>query len=142
MIAELFKAFLIHNDFSTDIIACAFVPLLKGALKDSSKSDNYRAIAISSLILKVFDNMIIILFGTSLATDWLQFGFKPKTGTTQCSWFVLEVVSYFWQHNTSVKSALLDCSKAFDKCLFSVLFGKVLSRGVPAIFVRVLLSIY
>ena len=58
------------------------------------------------------------------------------------SWFVLEVVSYFRQHKTSIKSALLDCSKAFDKCLFSVLFGKVLARGVPAIFFRGLLSIY
>ena len=51
IMAELFKAFLIHNDFSADILACAFMPLLKGALKDDTKSDNYRAIAISSLIL-------------------------------------------------------------------------------------------
>ena len=57
VISDLFKAFLIHNDFTEDILACAFVPLLKGALKDDTKSDNYRAIAISSLILKVFDNM-------------------------------------------------------------------------------------
>ena len=96
----------------------------------------------ASLILKVFDNVILILFGTALATDPLQFGFKPKTGTTQCSWFVLEVVSYFHQHKTSIKSALLDCSKAFNKCLFSVLFGKVLDRGVPTIFVCGLLGIY
>ena len=142
IISELFKAFLIHNDFSADILACAFVPLLKGALKDDTKSDNYRAIAISSLILKVFDNVILLLFGSALSTDLLQFGFKPNTGTTQCSWFVLEVVSYFHQRNTSIKSALLDCSKAFDKCLFSVLFGKVLDRGIPAIFVRGLLGIY
>ena len=52
------------------------------------------------------------------------------------------ISSYFHQQKTSVKSALLDCSKAFDKCLFSVLFGKVLDRGVPAIFVRGLLGIY
>ena len=70
------------------------MPLLKGVLKDDTKSDNYRAIALSSHILKVFDNVIIMLFGSALATDSLQFGFKPKTGTTQCSWFVLEVVSF------------------------------------------------
>ena len=44
--------------------------------------------------------------------------------------------------NTSVKSALLDCSKAFDKCVFSVLFGKCLARRIPAIIVRGLLTIY
>ena len=126
-LAELFRAYIIHNDFSADILACAFVRLLKGALKDDTKSDNYRAIAISSLILKVFDNMIIILFGTALSKVWLQFGFMPKSGTTQCSWFVLEVVSYFKQINTSVKSVVLDCSKPFDKCLFSVLLAKFLT---------------
>ena len=119
-LADLFKSFFIHNDFTSEILACAFMPLKKGVLKDDSKSDNYRAIAISSLILKVFDNVILILYGHLLATDWLQFGFKPKTGTTQCSWFILEVVAYYKQEKTSVKSALLDCSKGFDKCVFSV----------------------
>ena len=90
----------------------------------------------------MFDNVILCLFGPALATDCLQFGFKPKTGTTQCSWFVLEVVSYFHQQKTSINSALLDCSKAFDKCLFSVLFVKVLDHGIPPIIVRGLLGIY
>ena len=36
----------------------------------------------------------------------------------------------------------MDCSKAFDKCLFSKLFGKILDKGVPAIFVRGLLAAY
>ena len=141
-LSVLFKSFFIHNDFTSSILACAFMPLKKGVLKDDTKSDNYLAIAISSLILKVFDNVILILFGHFLGTDWLQFGFKPKTGTTQCSWFVLEVVAYYKQQKTSVKSALLDCSKAFDKCVFSVLFGKCLARGIPPIFVPGLLCIY
>ena len=118
------------------------MPLLKRVLKDDTKSDNYRAIALSSLILKIFDNIILILYGESLSTDMLQFGFKPKTGTTQCSWFVLEVIGYYKKQHTSVKTALLDCSKAFDKCLFSALFQKCLDRGIPAIIVRGLLSIY
>ena len=84
----------------------------------------------------------VLLYGHCLSTDWLQFGFKPKTGTTQCSWFVLEVASYYKTMNTSVKSALLDCSNAFDKCVFSVLFGKCLARRIPAIIVRGLLTIY
>ena len=63
-------------------------------------------------------------------------------GGTQCSWLVLEVVSYYYQKNTTVKSATLDCSKAFDNCKFSTLFSKVLNRGVPAIIVRGLLAIY
>ena len=59
-LADLFKSYFIHNDFTPDILSCAFMPLLKGVLKDDMKSDNYRAIAISSLILKVFDNVILL----------------------------------------------------------------------------------
>ena len=36
----------------------------------------------------------------------------------------------------------LDCSKAFDKCKFDKLFGKLIDRNVPAIVVRALIFTY
>ena len=36
----------------------------------------------------------------------------------------------------------LDCSKAFDKCRFDKLFGKLIDRNVPAIVVRALIFTY
>ena len=53
LLSTLFKTFFIHEDFTFDMLCCAFMPLLKGALKDDTKSKNYRAIAISALLLKV-----------------------------------------------------------------------------------------
>ena len=37
---------------------------------------------------------------------------------------------------------VLDCSKAFDKCKFSLLFRRLLDKGLPAVVVRVLVFIY
>ena len=37
---------------------------------------------------------------------------------------------------------VLDCSKAFDKCKFSLLFKRLLDKGLPPIVVRVLAFIY
>ena len=37
---------------------------------------------------------------------------------------------------------VLDCSKAFDKCKFSLLFQRLLDKGLPPIVVRVLVFIY
>ena len=37
---------------------------------------------------------------------------------------------------------LLDCSKAFDTCKFSILFNKILARKVPPIVVRTLMAVY
>ena len=142
LLSSLFKAFFIHEDFTFDIMCCAFMPLLKGALKDDTNSNNYRAIAISALLLKVLDNVILILYGDNLQSGNLQFGYKKNTSGTQCSWMVLEVVQHYFRHNTTVKAAWLDCSRAFDTCVFSILFTKILDRGVPAIIVRGLLAIY
>lgn len=107
------------------------MPLLKGALKEATNRNNYRAIWISALLLKILDNVILILYGSDLASDDLQFGYKKKTSGTQCAWMALEV-----------KAAFFDCTKAFDKWLFLTLFSKLLDRGVPPIFVCVLFHIY
>ena len=37
---------------------------------------------------------------------------------------------------------VLDCSKAFDKCNFSLLFRRLLEKGLPPVVVRVLAFIY
>ena len=37
---------------------------------------------------------------------------------------------------------LLDCTKAFDKCKFDILFGKLVERGLPAVVTRVLMFVY
>ena len=72
----------------------------------------------------------------------MQFGFKAGVSTTQCTWVVNEVTTYFMRRGTAVTACLLDCSKAFDKCRFDKLFSKLISKGLPPIVVRVLIFIY
>ena len=50
-------------------------------------------------------------------SDTMQFGFKKGVSTTQCSWLVNEVTTYFMWRGTAVTACLLDCSKAFDNFL-------------------------
>ena len=92
-LAAVFRSFLVHGTVSRHLLLYAFLPLLK-SLKDPSKTESYRAIAGSSQILKVFDNVVLIVWGHLLGSDSLQFGFKPGCSTTQCSWLVSEVASY------------------------------------------------
>ena len=140
-LATVIRSFLFHGTVSKTLLACAFLPLLK-SLKDPAKTDSYRAIAGSSLILKLMDNVILLLLGDLLESDSLQFGFKSKVSTTQCSWFVTEVVSHYVRSGTPVITTLLDCSKAFDKCEFVPLFQKLLKRKVPTIVIRMLIFVY
>ena len=119
---------------------CLSTTVQGSRFKDPSKVDSYRGIAGSSLLLKLFDNVILLLWGDRLGSDSLQFGFKAGTSTTQCSWMVTEVTSYYLRRGTPCIVTLLDCSKAFNKCEFVQLFKKLL--GLPTVVVRMLIYIY
>ena len=116
-LALVIRSFLLHGTVTKCLLACAFLPLLKPR-KDPVKTDSYRAIAGSSLILKLIDNVILLLWGDLLGSDSLQFGFKAKVSTTQCTWLVSEVSSHYLRSGTPVITTLLDCYKALDKCQF------------------------
>ena len=139
-LAVIIRSYLLYGTVTNSLLACAFLPLIK-SLKDPAKTDSYRAIAGSSLILKLMDNVILLLWGHLLESDSLQFGFKAKVSTTQCTWLVNEVIAHYVKSGTPVIATLLDCSKAFDKCKFAPLFQKLLKRGVPPIVVRILIFI-
>ena len=142
LLTFVFRSWLVHGTVSLSLLACAFLPLFKGGLKDPANTDSYRAIAGSSLLLKLFDNVILILWGDHLGSDSLQFGFKAGTSTTQCSWMVTEVASYFLRKGTPCIITLLDCSKAFDMCEFSTLFRKRRAKQLPSIVLRSLVFVY
>ena len=55
---------------------------------------------------------------------------------------VSEEVGYYQRKRTPVTATLLDCSKAFDKCLFDQIFQKLIDKGLPAVMVRVLIYVY
>ena len=125
-LALIFRSWVTHGTVTPSLLACSFMPLLKSAMKDPSDCSSYRAIAGSSLILKVFELVIISLWGHVLSSDTLQFGYKAEYSTSQCSWFVMEVAAYFVRRGSPCIVTLLDCTKAFDKCRFDLIFQKLL----------------
>jgi hypothetical protein len=139
-LAAVYRSWITHGKITQSMLACSFLPLLK-SLKDPANTGSYRAIAGSSLILKVFEKVILLLWGHLLASDSLQFGFKAKTSTTQCTWMVTEVVQHLLRTGTNPIVTVLDCTKAFDLCKFSILVNRILDTGVPPIVVRCLMSI-
>ena len=58
-VTTLFKWFLATGKIPAFLLLCTLVPIVKDTLDDIAISDNYRAIAIGSLILKWFDWLIL-----------------------------------------------------------------------------------
>ena len=141
-LAAIYRSWLVHGTVSQSLLACAFLPLLKSSLKNPADPSSYRAIAGSSLLLKLFEKVVLLIWGHILSSDSLQFGFKSDTSTTQCSWLVQEVVGHFLRNGSNPILAVLDCSKAFDTCKFGTMFTKLVQSGLPPVVVRTLMVMY
>ena len=63
LLALVFRSWLYHGTVTKSLLVCAFLPLLKNALKDPADTGSYRAIAGSSLILKLFEKVILVIWG-------------------------------------------------------------------------------
>ena len=141
-LANLFRVFLVHGQVADILLLCSLIPIVKDGLADLTSSENYRAIAKSSLILKLFDWVILLHQGEKLSSDELQFGYQKLSSTVMCTWAASSVISHFNQAGSDVFGALLDCSKAFDMVEWVTLFSEMIKRKVSFIFLRVLLYIY
>ena len=99
-LAMVYRSWMVHGTVTLSLLACAFMPLLKSTVKDPADTNNYRAIAGSSLLLKLFDQCVLVLWGYLLSSDTLQCGYKEGTSTTKCSWMVMEVANHFMRNGT------------------------------------------
>ena len=97
------------------LLIAVIVPLLKDKMGDTGCSDNYRSIALSSILLKIFDWIVILLFGKSLGMDDLEFSYQKDCSTTMCTWLVVESISYFLRNGNEVFSCFMDMKKAYGQ---------------------------
>ena len=110
----VFRSWLYHGTVTKQLLACSFLPLLKSSLKDPADPASYRAIAGSSLILKIFELVVLLLWGNLLSSDSLQFGYKSKTSTTHCTWLVSEVTQQKPRGAINPIITVINCGKAFN----------------------------
>ena len=138
----LIQSFLIHGHVSRFLLLATLVPIIKDKLGSMNTSKNYRSIAISSLVLKIFDWIIILLFGDSFGLHDLQFAYQPGISGNMCTYAILETVDYFLRNGSEVFLCTMDMTKAFDVTMHSLLFTKMMQAGLSAIFIRLLIFIY
>ena len=90
----------------------------------------------------MLDHVILSKFKDSLITQDLQFGFKKRHSTSQCTFVLNEIVQYYENQGTGVKLALLDASKAFDRVEYTKLFKLLLKRNMSPYIIRILINMY
>lgn len=143
ILSKLFYLFLklgyVPDQFGRGII----IPLQKDtSSKGAQGIENFRGITISSVISKVFEQCMLLLFGKHLESSERQFGFKPKVGCSHAVFSINKVVNFFTKNESTVNICCLDISKAFDRLSHNCLLYKLLKRCVPTCFVNMLRNWY
>ena len=139
----LYTSMVFHGFCPPSFICANIIPIPKGSKVNLSNSDKYRSIAISSLLGKILDHIIIERQSEALKTSHYQYGFKPNSSTVLCSTMVNETVQYYTENGGKpVYVLLLDASKAFDKVAFNVLFNELRNRSMCPRITKLLYFMY
>ena len=77
----LFSSFVIHSYIPTDLLRGVITPIVKDNFGDLSRSENYRPIMSSSVILKVFEYCILDRISLLVTLDDRLPGFRTEHST-------------------------------------------------------------
>ena len=59
-----------------------------------------------------------------------------------CTWMIIETIDFFTRNGSEVFVCTMDMSKAFDRVKHSLLFKKLVDKGLPELYIRLLLVMY
>ena len=133
---------IVHGFAPDDFRMSTMVPIPKNKRKSLNYSSNYRAIALSSILGKLLDQLLLNKYNHVFNTSDMQYGFKKKHGTTQCTFVVNEVVQYYINNNSDVHVTLLDASQAFDRVNYVKLFRILIKKRLCPVIIRFLIILY
>ena len=128
----------VPDDFGSGVI----IPIIKDRNGDTSSIENYRPITLSPVLSKIFEAVLLDKFASSMTSDDLQFDFKKNLECSNAIFVFRQVIDFFIQRGSTVHVASLDASKAFDLLNHLTLFTTLIKRGVPKIFINVIINWY
>ena len=116
--------FMVHGFLPESIMSVVLIPIIKDKkAKISSIDNNDRPVAITCVVSKVVERILLDSLSEYLDTMGNKFGFKPKLETDMCIYSLKEVIGSYSQLNGCVFSwFFLDASKAFDRVKHSVIY--------------------
>ena len=129
---------LVPGDFGLGII----IPLSKDKTGDIANLSNYRVITLIPVVSKLCKCVLLNLCYDILVSDQLQFGFKKATGCSNAIHWFRSTVKFYNCKGSTVYTATLDISKAFDMINHYKLFDSLIKAGIPGWIIDILVNWY
>ena len=124
------------------MLSVVLVPVIKDKVGKLNSSDNYRPIALASVMSKVMETVLLSRLERYVLSTDHQFGFKRKHGTDLCIFALKEILDKYNRQNSTMFICFIDASKAFDRVNHGKLFLKLSKSGVPGFLIRILVYWY
>jgi hypothetical protein len=138
MLSLLFNCCVSHAYLPSNLLDTIIVPILKDNKGNITDIDNYHPIALTCIISKVLETVILNMYEDLLTTSSNQFGFKRGHSTDSCVFSLKQIVECYRIQSSPLYLGFLDASKAFDKINHWILLKKLIDRKVPILIVRLL----
>ena len=90
-LAKCMTGFLVHGYLPESLMSVVLVPIIKDKSGKINSKDNYRPIAIASIMSKLLEKLLLERLSNFLITSSHQFGFKPKHSTDACIYRVIDL---------------------------------------------------
>ena len=118
------------------------ITLYKGGKKRKDDSNSYRAITLTSSILKLFERLLYtrIVLSVNRSLNPLQGGFQKICNMT--SFILQESIYYAKENNSKSYTCFLDAQKAFDKVWHDELLLKLYERGLDHYLWNIIVSLH
>ena len=111
----MFSCIPTHGTAPRDMVISRVIHIPKGRNANITNADNYRGIALSAILGKLLDLIVLVRYGDLLCSSDLQFGFKRGRSTSMCTLILKVTIEYYVHNSSSVYYTLLDATKAFDR---------------------------
>ena len=125
LLSMCFTLCLTHGYIPPAMIETTIVPIVKNKSGNLSDSNNYRPIALATIVSKMLESVLLLKCVEYLSTSDNQFGFKSLHSTDLCIYTLKEFIEYYKTRGTTVYVTFLDASKAFDRIDHWLLFNKM-----------------
>ena len=118
------------------------IPKIKDCRTKAMTCNDFRGIAISPILSKVFEHCLLKHLQLFLASNDNQFGFKKGLGCSHAIYTVRNIVNRFVAEGNTVNLCAIDLSKAFDKVNHHALYIKLMKRHIPAQYLSIIENLF
>ena len=124
LVALCYTGLFVHGVLPDSMLSVVLVPVIKDKVGKLNSSDNYRPIALASVMSKVMETVLLSRLERYVLSTDHQFGFKRKHGTDLCIFALKEILDKYNRQNSTMFICFIDASKAFDRVNHGKLFLK------------------